>query len=122
MFRKMLLAGAVVFAGSLFTSKAADAHYGPVVRYGSPMVRTYNPYVAPRYGYRSGFRGPVYGGSMYGGSMYGRPMYGGPVYRSYRGPVGFGPGFGGPMYGPGFGPGFGRTGISIGVGPVWRGW
>jgi hypothetical protein len=118
MIKKMLLAGAVLLAGSLFTSQKADAQFG-VVRYGAPvvrgpvvrgpMVRGFNPYVgqrygAYRYGYQPGFRGGAWGA---------------PYYRSYMGPMGVGPrGFVGPMYGPGFG----RSGFSMSIGPMYRGW
>jgi hypothetical protein len=127
MFKKMLLAGAVIVGGALCTADNADAQFGPVVRfggpafggpvmrgpvYGGPMVRTVNPYMMPRYGagYRYGFQ-PNY--------RVGYPGYrfNTPAYRSFRGPMG-------PVYGPGFyGPGFGRpSGFSVNVGPVFRGW
>ncbi len=123
MFKKMLLAGAVILGGSMFATEKADAQvYGSVVRYGSPVygspvyrspVRVYSPYVAPRYGsgyrygygYQSGFRGPAFGGPMFRGPAFGAPAFRGPAFR-------------GPMYGPGWG----RSGFSLSIGPVYRGW
>lgn len=141
MLKKMLLTGAVILAGWMLGSPKADAQFGSVIHYGSPIVsgpviRTYNPYVGPRYttgyryGYQSGFYGPVYQ-SGFRGPVY-HSGFRGPVYQSgFRGPLyqsGFrGPfvpgGFAGPMYGPGlYGNGFGRGGVSLNVGPIFRGW
>jgi hypothetical protein len=100
MFKKILLAGAVVFAGAMFTSSSAEAHgpygpRGPVYRSGRPVVvvppyvRSYRPPVNYGYGFDRGYRNP-----------WAPSPWGPPVYRSYRAPV---DPFGYPIYGPGFG-------------------
>jgi len=126
MFKKILLAGVVVFAGVTFTTQSADAHgpygpRGPVYRSGRPVmvvpphVRSHRPSFDYRgYGHHRGHghgfdrrhgygHGPNFG---YHGP-WGPAPWGPPVHRSYRPPVG---GFGHPIYGPSFGR---SSGISL---------
>jgi len=116
MFKNLLLAGAVVMAGSAWFTTSAQAggpwgFYGPGYRaarpvYVAPPVRAYRPVIVqpqviqPAYGYSYGYSG-------YG---YNAP----PVYRSYRAPVGVGlGGYGVPYYGSTWGN---TSGISISIG------
>ena len=115
MFKKLLLASAVVLAGSAMVAQTAEAHgpFGPYRSFG-PVYRSARPViVAPAPVYQS-YR--VY-------SAYPRHGYGfghaGPVYHSYRPSVGIGVGnYGYPVYGHAFGtPSFGAPrGFSLYIG------
>lgn len=112
MLKKMLLAGAVLLAGSMIAPKSAEASHGMRYRapgWAAPPVRSFRPYYGPRYG--AGFRygaPPVmrYGAPGYWGPRYGVPMRRGPS-------VGIGIGVGRPMWG--------RPG-GVFIGPGFRGW
>ncbi len=121
MFKKLFLAGAVIFAGSAMATQTAEAHgpygssrsfgssyrtFGPSYRSFSSSSRSFGP------SYRSAGRGfvapvPVYRSprvySAYPQYNYGHG-FAPPVYQSYRPSVGLGVGnFGYPAYGPAFG-------------------
>ena len=128
MFKKLLLAGAVVLVGSAMAAQTAEAHgpYGPYRSFGSssrsfgssyrsvgPVYRSARPViVAPAPVYRSQRVYSAYPQFNYG---YG---FAPPVYQSYRPSVGRGMGnFGYPVYGPTFGTPFGTPrGFSLYIG------
>ncbi len=107
MFKKLFLAGAVIFAGSAVAAQTAEAHgpYGSYRSFGSssrsfgPSYRSARPgFVAPVPVYRSPRVYSAYPQYNYG---YG---FAPPIYQSYRPSVGLGVGnFGYPAYGPAFG-------------------
>ncbi|HBJ34251.1 MAG TPA: hypothetical protein DDZ51_05695 [Planctomycetaceae bacterium] len=118
MLKKLLLAGAVIFAGSAMLAQTADAHgpYGPYRSFGpsfrsvGPVYRSARPViVGPSPVYHSQRVYAAHPQYHYG---YG---FGAPVYHSYRPSVGVGIGnFGYPAYGPAFGT---PRGFSLYIGP-----
>ncbi len=110
MFKKILLAGAVILAGSAMVAQTAEAHgpfvtsrsfgtFGPSFRSVGPVYRSARPaIVAPAPIYHSQRIYSAHPRFNYG---YG---FGPPVMHSYRSSVGVGVGnFGYPVYGPAFG-------------------
>lgn len=97
MFRKVLLAAAIVVATSLaMTPDNAEAR------------RYYRAYPAPA-------RVAVgYGPRYYAPRYYSPRYYGGPRY--------YGPGYYGPAYGRSYYRGYGGGGVSIGPGGIYVGW
>lgn len=105
MFKKLILAGAVVLAGSALWAQSAEAQgpfrfnrsYGPIYRSARPVV------VAPAPVYRSHRVYSAYPSYQYGYG-YDAYSYGAPVYQSYRPSVSVGvSGYGYPGYGPALG-------------------
>ena len=110
MFKKFLLAGAVILAGSVTAGSSAEAHgpFGPSRSFGTfgtsfrtvgPVYRSARPVlIAPAPIYHSQRIYAAHPQFNYGFG------FGPPIYQSYRPSVGLGVGnFGYPVYGPAFG-------------------
>jgi hypothetical protein len=121
MFKKILLAGALILVGSLSGVQTAEAHgpfgsyrsfgtFGPSFHSVGPVYRSARPViVSPAPIYHSQRVYAAYPQYNYGFG------FGPPVYQSYRSSVGVGVGnFGYPVYGPAFGT---PRGFSLYIGP-----